>query len=380
MPILIVGNPIGDLDQVKNDLLKICPDPGLTFKVIASVTFEAREVQYSPTMSSVGCNLVAQLSSSSAYVMIASVTGALKIPNVTNTNLVLADRAGYTVYESYPAGDVNIAYDGQSGGGCNGRGYWVEGIVNGISAQVDMPTDVILFHQLTHARNLIAMSFSNGLASAEADALVAENQYRAQRNPALPQRTGVSGGCKPAPPKQPPAFSGKGQSKPSGGCFVATAALESEHDEKLDFLRTFRDRVLRSTRRGADYFDAFYRYYYQVSPPIANSLRADSELRHLMLTAFVLPLVNYLKLAVAYPCTALPAGLPEDWRAFLEALRDDMEAWGRKVMPPLEAFPEDYAPEDVASDIDFVMRYILRSPESKAAYQAILDQRRSPWD
>ena len=377
MSIILVGDPIGDLSQARNDLLKICPDNGLTFDLVSSSVVDARLVKYSQTRSSVGCDLVAQLAISPAFVMIVSTTGALKIPTVTNTNLVLADFGGYTVYDTVPSADVNIAYDGQQGQGCNGRGYWVEGNINNATEQVDMPTDVILFHELTHAKNLIGMSFSGGLASAETDAMAAENLYRAQRTPMLPLRTGVAGGCKVAPPSQPQ--SGKGQTKPPGGCFVATAALETEQTEKLEFLRAFRDEVLLSTRRGTEFFEAFYRYYYQVSPPIANALRTDSELRHLILTAFVLPLINYLKLAVAYPSTDLPSGIPDDWKTFLQTLRADMEDWGRRAMPPLKEFPADYAPEDVQDDIEFVMHYILRSPESKAAYDALLDHRRSQW-
>jgi hypothetical protein len=183
MPILIVGDPVGDLTQLRNDLLKICPDPGLTFSLIPSMTIDARQVVYSPTISSVGCNLVAQLANSGAYTLIAARNGAVAIPTATETTLVLSQRAGFTVYDSYPAATVNIEYDGQGGAGCNGRGYWVDGSTSGASAQVDYPTDVILFHELTNAKNLILNSFSNGLASAAADAIAAENLYRAQRSP-----------------------------------------------------------------------------------------------------------------------------------------------------------------------------------------------------
>jgi hypothetical protein len=372
MPILIVGDPVGDLTQLRNDLLKICPDPGLTFSLIPSMTIDARQVAYSQTLSSVGCNLVAQLANSGAYTLIAARNGAVAIPTATDTTLVLSQRAGFTVYDSFPAATVNIEYDGQGGAGCNGRGYWVDGSTSGASAQIDYPTDVILFHELTNAKNLILNSFSNGLASAAADAIAAENLYRAQRSPVLPARTGIAGGCKAAPPQQPGGSVGKGGRR--SGCFVATAALEAEHYEKLEFLRAFRDEILTSTRRGGEYFDAFYSYYYQVSPAIANFLREHDDFRQLTLTALVLPLVNYLKLSLAYPESDIPDELPDEWKAFLRVVRDDLEAWGRLALPPLESFPTDYTRNEISDDINFVKRYVLRSSESREAYQAMLDR------
>jgi hypothetical protein len=374
MTILLVGTPVGDLNQVRNDLLRICPDPGLTFSVIPSFTIDARQVVYSQSISSVGCNLVAQLAGSSADVLIVAKTGALAIPTATDTNLVLSQRAGFTVFDSLPSASVNIGYDGQGGAGCNGRGYWVEGTTNGTSAEIDYPTDVILFHELVNARNLIGNSFSSGLASAAADAIAAENQYRAQRNPVLPLRTGIAGGCKAGPPQQPGGNNGNvGKGGTRSGCFVATAALEAEHYEKLEFLRAFRDEILTSTRRGTEYFDAFYSYYYQVSPAIANFLREHDDFRHSTLTAFVLPLVNYLKLSLTYPATDIPDELPDEWKAFLRVVRDDLEAWGRLALPPLESFPTDYTRKEIVDDINFVKQYVLRSSESREAYQAMLD-------
>ncbi len=369
MTIWILQN--GNDFQVKADLRRICPDPGLTFSTIPG-TYTAIKVNYAQSISSIGANLIGTLSKTPVGIGIRGLNSSFPIPEVGAPNQVLNERAGYTLFDKYPGTTfVDIVYDVENGSGCNGRGYWTEGTADSASAPIDFPTDVCLFHELTHAKHLITLGFSAGLASAEADAIQEENLYRSERS--LPQRTGYSGGCNASPPQKPnPKVSGgkprETRQPGGGGCFIATAALEEEHNEKLDFLRGFRDGPLSETRRGSDYFQSLYAYYYQVSPAIANLMRTNDELRHLILTAFVLPLVNYLKLSLAYPQQDIPDNLPPEWESFLVSLRDELESWALLAMPPLTEFPTDFSAEDIREDVEFVLQHVLRSSHSREAY------------
>lgn len=60
-----------------------------------------------------------------------------------------------------------------------------------------------------------------------------------------------------------------------GGCFIATAAYGSYMADDVMVLRAFRDEVLMSNPVGR----AFVKFYYQVSPPVANFIAQSEGLR-----------------------------------------------------------------------------------------------------
>lgn len=68
----------------------------------------------------------------------------------------------------------------------------------------------------------------------------------------------------------PPGGGGGG-----GGCFIATAAFGSPLERHVQILRDFRDRYLLNSAAGK----AFVKFYYAVSPPIAQTIAQHEGLR-----------------------------------------------------------------------------------------------------
>ncbi len=61
-------------------------------------------------------------------------------------------------------------------------------------------------------------------------------------------------------------------------CFVATAAYGTPFAQEIDVLRDYRDDVLSENSPGR----AFVRFYYKVSPPIANVIGRHESLRKIV--------------------------------------------------------------------------------------------------
>jgi hypothetical protein len=178
-------------DRVINDLKSICPDPGLT--VDAEHWFESTpqsrgngQVRYNPTMSSVGCNIIATLVNSTCWVGIrgerpqfsADITGQ-------DTLLVIAGEAVSDIYPGTKT--VDVIYDATD---CDGRGGWV---YNQAGAQISYPKVVSLFHELSHAYHLALGSLNT--SDPEAQAVADENAFRTSIN--LPSRRDHQGACNP---------------------------------------------------------------------------------------------------------------------------------------------------------------------------------------
>lgn len=84
--------------------------------------------------------------------------------------------------------------------------------------------------------------------------------------------------------------SGTNTSSGGGGCFIATAAYGSYMADDVIFLRGFRDRNLLTNTPGR----AFVKWYYRISPPLADSISRHRALR--VTTRMVLfPIVSSMK-------------------------------------------------------------------------------------
>jgi hypothetical protein len=122
----------------------------------------------------------------------------------------------------------------------------------------------------------------------------------------------------------PPAASSGGD-----GCFIATAAHGSDMAPDVQFLRQIRDGVLRQTGWGREFFDNYWKYYYRISPAIADEMHRDPHLRRIVRWSIVDPWTYYLKLVVSRPDWDQIDinGLEPPLRDFLVQLRQDMETW-----------------------------------------------------
>ena len=85
-------------------------------------------------------------------------------------------------------------------------------------------------------------------------------------------------------------WGGYGHPTEKGICLIATAAYGTDTAEEIDILREFRDEILLPNSLGA----RLVSLYYEISPPVANSVSRHEVLRTAVRVAFVDPIVKIL--------------------------------------------------------------------------------------
>jgi len=369
-----------------SDLRKVCPDPGLT------VNMTTGEISYTQMIpfTGPGCELVKELVPLSCKVYVRGVdTKAVGPITVFPTGAHL-HKLGYTAPLGSIGSAMEVVYDTTD---CGGTGSW---FLASPSTWVPGAPDVFLFHELTHGLRACKLvdpwsvhdypksKFAAAWDKVEEEARSAENGYRQSRSPPLPPRLVSSAladyaGCNPPPlgslpagSSPPPPRSPETDDNEAGQCFVATAAYGSALEPEVELLRRIRDDVLRRTRAGAEFFEDFYEPYYRVSPAIVELMRSDPRVMEVVRWAIVHPIVAHLEQALRFPDAPLD-DVPEPWRSFLLKTRRGLERWGQAIELPDDF--ESLGAEVAGRELEIVLRYLCRTPESRASYLERLTER-----
>jgi len=85
---------------------------------------------------------------------------------------------------------------------------------------------------------------------------------------------------------------------PPSPCIIATATFGSEVSPDVDFLRSFRDRLVLSTKAGSAFMQVFNAWYYSFSPFVARAIAASEPLR-LTVRAVLYPLLSILRMSAS---------------------------------------------------------------------------------
>jgi hypothetical protein len=81
----------------------------------------------------------------------------------------------------------------------------------------------------------------------------------------------------------------------AAGCFIATAAMDTEDHPDVVYLRSLRDERLRATPRGARVADLLNRVYYSFSPAVARYLDVHPRARKAVRVLVIRPLAAVLR-------------------------------------------------------------------------------------
>lgn len=168
----------------------------------------------------------------------------------------------------------------------------------------------------------------------------------------------------PAVPVVPPPLPSTTPGTSSGGggvCFIATAAYGSPNAAEVRLLQELRDNILRGTDWGRGFFETYWKYYYRISPAIAEEMKRDPQLRQTVRWSIVEPWTYYLKLLLARPdWDRIDWGtLDPSLASFLSLLRQDMDAWVSRIEIPRSFAHLD--PAEAARQLNVILGYVLRT-------------------
>jgi hypothetical protein len=409
--------------RIINDLLEICPDNYLQIGIgepqriefegeIAFVRMpgEVHFRPYGPSISSVGTNLLADIINSSYPVFIRGVT--------TNTEIVCDAMMGFwggvACFEEY--GHAQIIYDVDD---CYGEGTYYFNQQHNTYHNLPYLT---LMHELAHIKFHLYPSdpevqmhktmtidpesgwldhFSESSAREELYAIFKENQLLMEEGSSHQRSTDVTGYityfCGDRYITQPDGFrdfSGESpdpvevkvdeteflEGLPTGyikpGCFVATAAFDSPLDPYVEFLRYYRDKILRSTRTGKQIFDDFYKQYHRFSPFVVKLMKNDPKIKNIIKWGLVTPIIHFFLSGYELPDAPIK-NLEEPWKSYISKLQKRTEQYSLGVLNNLgTGLPKCFlnlSPSSAAREIGLILKLILRREKSKNKYLSSLE-------
>lgn len=141
------------------------------------------------------------------------------------------------------------------------------------------------------------------------------------------------------------------------GCFIATAGYGSVLHPDVCFLRFVRDKILRKTRAGHQFFRDYWEHYYKFSPLIVDLMEKDPQVREIIRWSVVTPLVNYLKLVMDRP-RQIPPDTDPAIKAYLEAMQHDMLKWLSEFKVPDQFDGMDNTA--IADELVVMLNYIVK--------------------
>lgn len=149
--------------------------------------------------------------------------------------------------------------------------------------------------------------------------------------------------------------------KDDSWCFIATAAYGSPLAPQVQFLREIRDEVLRQTEWGFNFFETYWKYYYRISPPIAEEMKRDPQLRRTIRWSIVEPWSNYMRLLVSQPDWNRVdiEGLDPAVRDFITQLRSDMDRWLGAI--ELRQGFTQISPQVAVKELNAILNFIKRT-------------------
>jgi hypothetical protein len=197
-----------------------------------------------------------------------------------------------------PANSVIVIYDTTNNGG-SGICVKREG---GSAMDVQSPASVILYHELSHAFRRCtnatlstAESNCNSASAEENAAEIDENDMRDQLG--IPHRDATNHcanvGCQ------------------TNCCIVASVVSGSAYSAEVNALRDVRDRFLRQSNVGFEFFERLHSDYYAFSPQVCGMMARSAGLKSQVHNYFVQPLTEILRLIYEYTanhCTKAELG------------------------------------------------------------------------
>jgi hypothetical protein len=257
-------------------------------------------VSYARTASGPPPERLDDLVNNAAYTNNTGIRGVDANFNIAGVGLV-SDFAGVAIPSGDPANPIANThltyYDVTENGGA---GYPACDLSN---SPIPSPGPIVLYHELSHIHD-----YHNGLDSTEFDAMTDENELRAQLGAEYGQR-------------DPNNHTGCGTT-PSTCCVVASISTGWPRSTQLHELRKVRDRLLRRSEVGYDFFGLLFADYYNFSPEACRLLAERPGFTGFVRERIVDPLVIALRMV-------------DSWRAAYPS----PEMAGRQFVAELDAYP-----------------------------------------